>query len=323
MSNINTGSININYPTPGINNSTQGFRDNFNSIKSNLDTAATELTDLQSKVIVKSPLNGTTLDNNMNNTLITNALTQNFRKTTYNIGNNLGGTINIDYTKGDLQYGTITSNTIITFSKWPPTGTYAQLELVLTIGSSTATINFPSQIDNSKLTLENYSSTSPTFTVTAPAGVTELHYIISTEDCGTSLTITPVNRPRKSTQLITGVPAVSNVVATGNITSGTGSTTVTGVGTLFQTELIPGRVITNSAGLTIGTVATISSNTSLTLTSNALLTLSGASYKRQLPIGNIGDVMGAMITDGNYLYVCSANYDGTTPIWKRISLGSY
>jgi hypothetical protein len=50
MSNINTNSIDTTYPVPGVNNTTQGFRDNFTSIKTNLDTAGTELTDLQSKL---------------------------------------------------------------------------------------------------------------------------------------------------------------------------------------------------------------------------------------------------------------------------------
>ena len=62
MSNINTNGININYPVPGTNNSTQGFRDNFASIKNNLTSAKTEITDLQSKVLVKSALSDTTLD---------------------------------------------------------------------------------------------------------------------------------------------------------------------------------------------------------------------------------------------------------------------
>lgn len=323
MSNINTGPININYPTPGVNNNSQGFRDNFNSIKSNLETASTEISDLQNKAIVKSPLTGSTLNNDMNNTLLSNALVQGFRHVTYNIGNNLSGTINIDYTRGDFQYGTITGNTILTFSKWPPAGTYAQIELVFTMGLSTATINFPAQIDSSKTTLENYTNTSPTFTITTPAGETQLHYLISTEDCGTSLTITPVNRPRRAAQLMSGTPVTANFTATGTITASTGSTSVTGSGTLFLTELVSGRVITNSSNVVIGTIASVSSNTSCTLIANAAVAVTGAAYKRQLPIGQQGDTPGTVLTDGTTLYLCYAAYDGTNPIWKKTTLGSY
>ena len=57
MSTINTNALDVNYPIPGVNNNSQGFRDNFASIKTNLNTAATEITDLQNKVVVKSALN--------------------------------------------------------------------------------------------------------------------------------------------------------------------------------------------------------------------------------------------------------------------------
>ena len=54
MSAINTNGINVGYPTPGVNNDSQGFRDNSAAIKANLDTAATEITDLQNNVVLKS-----------------------------------------------------------------------------------------------------------------------------------------------------------------------------------------------------------------------------------------------------------------------------
>ena len=53
MSTINTNGINTNYPVPGENNSSEGFRTNFTSISNNLDTAGTEITELQQKVVLK------------------------------------------------------------------------------------------------------------------------------------------------------------------------------------------------------------------------------------------------------------------------------
>ena len=82
MSTINTNPINVNYPVPGVNNNSQGFRDNFASIVTNLNIAATELTDLQNKVVVKQALTGTVVNNDMANTLISNASTVGFRATT-------------------------------------------------------------------------------------------------------------------------------------------------------------------------------------------------------------------------------------------------
>lgn len=39
-------------------------------------------------------------------------------------------------------------------------------------------------------------------------------------------------------------------------------------------------------------------------------------------IGASGDLAGMFAFDQNYIYVCTADYDGTTAIWKRTSTGS-
>ena len=325
MSNINTGAIDINYPVPGQNNSTQPFRDNFTSIKTNLDTAASEISNLQNNAIFKSSIDGVTLNNDMNNTLITNALVQGFRSTTYNLGNNLSGTVNIDVSKADVHYGTITNNIVLTFSKWAPTGTSARVELILSIatGSSTSTISFPSNVDASKLNIENYNPVGSVFSITAPRDVTKLHWIIETQDCGTTLTITPVNRPSRTAQILSGTPVTGNVITSGTITTATGTSIVNGTNTAFLTELVVGRQITDISGNVIGTVLSITSNTLLTLSSNAALSLTNAVYRATVPIGQQGDRLGTTMTDGTYLYVCTGTFNGSTGIWKRISLASY
>lgn len=219
MSNINTNSLDVNYPVPGVNNNSQGFRDNFTSIKTNLDTAGTEITDLQQKVVVKSALDGTVLNNDMANTLISNAAVQGFRAKTYNLGGNLSGNVIINVTRADVQYGTITGNTAITFGGWPPAGTQANVQLLLNIANSSAYITLPSTTVDSSGTitagmtptarlLENYSSngsitanTVYTNMISAPAGVTELKFNFSTTDCGTTIDVIPTNRNQKATQV--------------------------------------------------------------------------------------------------------------------------
>ena len=47
-SNISTTGLNAAYPVAGQDNDSQGFRDNFTNVKTNLETAATEITTLQS-----------------------------------------------------------------------------------------------------------------------------------------------------------------------------------------------------------------------------------------------------------------------------------
>lgn len=207
MSSINTNGINVNYPIPGVNNNSQGFRNNFASIKTNLDTAATEITDLQNKVVVKQALTGTTVNNDMANTLISNALTRSFRASMYNLGGDLSGVVNINASLGDVLYGTINGNTTLTFSNWPSAGTQANIEIQLSFSNANAgyTVTFPSQlVYNGNLgasTIESGVSSGGNLVITAPANVTQLNYVISTTDCGNSLYIEPINRPRQSTQI--------------------------------------------------------------------------------------------------------------------------
>lgn len=237
MSNINTNGINGSYPTPGVNNSTQGFRDNFTNIKNNISIASTEITDLQSKAIVKAPLTNIALNNDMANTMISNAAIKGFRHTTYNMGNQLptievNGSIVLDVTRADILTGSIVGNTGFMFAGWPASGTKAEIELHINVsGATNATITFPettydsnglivSGMSDSAKLLENYQSKytanntgftySPsmnmanvihTNSVHIPAGVKELVYKVTTLDCGTTLDIEPVNRSKKATQV--------------------------------------------------------------------------------------------------------------------------
>ena len=248
MSTINTNGINVNYPVPGVNNNSQGFRDNFASIKNNLNTAGTEITDLQNKVVVKSALANTTVNNDMANTLISNALTRSFRASTYNLGNALSGVVTVNASLGDVQYGTVAGNTTIQFTGWAPTGTQSNVQLQLAVSNSSAVISFPAELTYGVDTLENYANVANIATVTAPADITQLDYRFSTLDCGNTVIIEPFNRPRKAGQINTRTPA---------------------------------------------------------------------------NIGSVGDRAGTVCQDSTYLYVCTGTYDGTTAIWKRITLNAY
>ena len=208
MSNINTNGINVNYPTPGVNNNSQGFRDNFGSISTNLTTAGVEITDLQNKVVVKSALANTTVNNDMAGTMLSNTLTRGFRASTYNLGNALSGTVLVDVSLGDVQYGTLAANTTLTFTGWTTDG-QNNVELELAVSNSLAVLSFPSSISSNAClgvtTLENYDSANNS--VSIPAGVCQLDYRLSSDDCGGNITIEPFNRPRRSTQIRQRTPA--------------------------------------------------------------------------------------------------------------------
>jgi len=211
MSQINTNGINVNYPVPGVNNNSQGFRDNFATIRTNLNTATTEITDLQNNVVVKAALANTVVNNNMANTLISNALTRSFRASTYNLGNNISNTVVINASLGDVQYGSISGNTTLQFAGWAPSGTQSNVQLILNISNSQSVISFPSQVSMTGTygveTLENFANVANVPTVTIPYGVNQLEYRLSTTDCGNNITIEPFNRPRITSQVQQRTPA--------------------------------------------------------------------------------------------------------------------
>ena len=202
MSTINTNGIDGNYPIPGQNNSSQGFRDNFTSIKNNLNTAGTEITELQDKAVLKQALSDITLDNNMANTLISNAAVRTFRHTTYNLGNNVSGTVVVDCTLGDVQFATVTGNTTFQFAGWAPTNTKHTITLDLTVANTDAFLIFPSEVVNSGDILENNTTVGGNLAIAkAPYDQTKLIYDFSTVDCGNTILVEPVNRSYQISQI--------------------------------------------------------------------------------------------------------------------------
>ena len=204
MSTINTNGIDVNYPVPGENNSSQGFRTNFTNIKDNIDVAGEEITELQNKAVLKSPISGLSLNNDMANTLISNAAVRSFRHTTYNLGTNLSGTVVINATLADVHLGTITGNTTLQIAGWAPAGTRSDIQLNFTIANREAYIIFPGTVTGSAEILENNEYVGGNLAIaTAPYSVTNLIYDLSTIDCGNTVTISPSNRPYQAGQIET------------------------------------------------------------------------------------------------------------------------
>jgi len=215
MSTINTNSIDANYPIPGQNNSTQGFRNNFASIKQNLDIAGSEITELQTNTVLKSPLANSSVNNNMGNTLISNASIQGFRSTTYNLGNALTDAVTIDLSLGDVQYGNLAGNVILRFGNWAPTNTQSNVTIQIGRPNNQAdfTITFPAEAVFSENygwpLIENSSDPNSLSTLSFPYDVTQLNLLISTVDCGDTLYVTPINRPMQSRQIVKRTPPLT------------------------------------------------------------------------------------------------------------------
>jgi hypothetical protein len=106
----------------------------------------------------------------------------------------------------------------------------------------------------------------------------------------------------------------------GTITCSTGSTTVTGVSTVFTTDIGSGTVgsgtvLRKTDGTFIGVVASVASNTSLTLVSNAALTISsGVAYYKVKPINGIpatevykSQTVATVVDHNSYIVNCTTN----------------
>jgi len=139
-SQIDSNNIDSTYPVAGKDNDSQGFRDNFAEIKLNFTRAKAELSDLQSKAVLKAALANNTLNNDLAGVNISNGSYTNFHGTSYS--QTVNTTANIDILKGDLQTCTITSNATLTFINWPSDGNYARVRVHLkSNGSATGVGN--------------------------------------------------------------------------------------------------------------------------------------------------------------------------------------
>jgi len=306
MSQINTNGINVNYPVPGQNNSTQGFRDNFTQIASQLNTAGTEITDLQTKVVVKAALTNTSVNNDMANTLISNAAISGFRSTTYNLGNSLSGTVLVNVNQADVQYGAVTGNTILQFGNWSPTNTESNVVLRLTISNANATISLPSACINSNnnfgvTLLENYANVGGVATLTAPANVSILEYKFSTLDCGNTITVEPVNRPYQSTEIQTRTPLP---------TGSQGDTAGTVAVDANYVYVCTGNY--NSTAYAVSATHTYASGNLITLSSTANLA-------NNSPIVFTGNVFGGLVANAIYYVVSNAAAPNITVSATRTS----
>jgi len=346
MSTINTNGINTNYPVPGQNQSSQGFRNNFSAIVTNLNVAATEITDLQNNVVLKSALANTTLNNNMANALISNAAVRSFRSTTYNLGNALAGTVLVNASLADVQYGTVAGNITLQFGSWAPTGTQQTIELQLAVSNANAVISFPSSVVSTNnnygvTSLENYANVANIATVTVPYGVSQLNYTITTTDCGISLYITPTNRPFQTAEVQvrtpppTGLPGdVEGTVAVDAsyfyVCTGNYSATAVGPKTVTNTYSSNNEILLNNVtslvanapiifqgtaigGITANTVYYIKS----VVTGNSTITISNTRST-----GSAGTTL-VLTTANTGSNLCTAtSYNGSN-IWTRTALTSW
>ena len=266
-SQINPNNIDGNYPVAGVPNNTQGFRDNFTNTSTNFQYAADEITELQSKSVLKAALTGTTLDNNMNDGLIY-AVKMNDVSFTALQQAATSGTITIDYAAAAWQTLAPTGNVSLAFTNWPTSGSYGVVNLEMVITNTAYTVTLPTSVVNGLLGLAGWDSGTRTITFYQTGN---FRYSFSTVDGGTSIQITDFDRPRNvffsqvnisnttpSTSTTTGALIVAGGIGVGaNINIGGNLKTYTSTGNVAFQALDNGFVQFNAPAVTANTAGAL------------------------------------------------------------------
>jgi hypothetical protein len=255
-SNINPNNIDGTYPIAGQDNNSQGFRDNFTETKVNFQYAATEITDLQTKAVLKAALTGTTLDNNMADNLIYAAKVQDFSFTKV-APIPVTGTLTLNYASGHYQtYDTTSAGSVtLAFTNFPTTGSYGYMKLQITVSSLAYTLTLPAAVSDGLGGIQGISpgtagvSNTITFSTT---GVYEFGF--GTYDGGSTITLFDLNRALTNFSGITG----SSISVSGNVTGGNVNTggVVTATGNITGGNLITGGLSTVTGNITGGNLRT-------------------------------------------------------------------
>jgi len=268
MSNINPLNINGAYPVAGVDNDSQGFRDNFTNIKNNFAYAQSELNDLQSKVIVKSALTGTTLNNNMAGTLLSGAEIRDFRETEYDNGV-ISTTVTLDHSLAHYQRVQTNASIAIAFTNFPAAGKVGRIRLKLVVTNSSHRVTLPAAVVYGTQYLQDYNVNTRAIGYSQSGSGTYWYEFIS-DDAGASVTIIPLSRARNN------VDYTYANVANGTAASPTATTLVTkiildngaagalsNVSVTFPPYPVDGQVVQISANVAVSNLFLLHANTIL------------------------------------------------------------
>jgi hypothetical protein len=140
------------YPKAGADNNSQQFRDNFAAIKVAFTATSNELSDLQSKVVLKSALAGGTLDNDFAYNSISNVNLVNHSYTVKNWVDTVPTAVN--YSQGQYQSLVLPSGVNTVNITGVPTATEdneprmgSMIVVVSTSSAATTTVSFTSDVE--------------------------------------------------------------------------------------------------------------------------------------------------------------------------------
>jgi hypothetical protein len=267
-SSINPNNIDGLYPVAGQDNNSQGFRDNFTNTRTNFGYARDEITELQSKAVLKSALSGTVLNNNMNGAVLSGAQFQNTSETRLSIGS-ITGSVIINYAVAPYQTLSTAGSVSLDFSNFSIAGTVSRVRLQIDVTDISHTLTLPLNVS---IGVENLQGSVNNVITFSKIGVYEFEF--ETNDQGGTISVFDLNRNHDPIYL----PSVQTFAANGNVSLTTTST-----------------VITSSADLT-GTLAAGAEgqvkilaygNTSV---GNALITVTNAAWSTGTATANLSTV---------------------------------
>ena len=252
-SNINPNNIDGAYPVAGQDNNSQGFRDNFTNTSTNFQYAANEITDLQSKAVLKAALVGTTLDNNMNGSLLYNAQVHQITNTVVPLGT-LSGSVPINWLLG--SYFTLTTNGAVSlnFSNLPAAGVEASWTVSITVVSTSHTVTIPTAVSVNTAGVQGLNTSTNTIEFAATGVYT---FVFTTSNGGSTIALAQVNNIltpfNNSSEELNDASAVSLAVTASYFNTVTSSTATLADGADGQIKTL--AMVTHSGNMVI-TVAT-------------------------------------------------------------------
>ena len=225
---INPNDIDGTYPVAGQDNNSQGFRDNFTNTKTNFQYAANEITDLQSNAVLKSALTGTSLNNNMNGSPLSNANISDFSAVTAILGT-LSGTVTVNYMSGHYQTVTAGASISLAFSNFPAAGNFGLVRVAITVSNTAYTVTLPGAVSIGTANLQGYSAGTISYDQTGT-----YTYDFTTSDGGTTISVfdcsrnqDPIYLPSNQSMSGTGALGAISLATTATYIATTGVATAT------------------------------------------------------------------------------------------------
>jgi hypothetical protein len=236
---INPNNIDGTYPVAGQDNNSQGFRDNFTNTKTNFAYADNEITELQNKAVLKSALTGTTLNNDMLGSLLSNATIQDFGATRLALGT-ISGSVGINYAAGHFQTVTTGASISLAFTNFPAAGIAGVVSVQITVSNVGYTVTLPAAVSVNTAGIQGLNVSTNVITFAAIGAYT---FQFITSDGGATITVNEVNKelaPFNNTSenlAASGAASLANTVSYFT-TAATGETGTLAAGVAGQVKVL-------------------------------------------------------------------------------------